>query len=413
MKVTLLALVLLIAACGSPNAPQARSSIQPSAATSPFSQPVTPGYSPAPSGTFSPAPSPHPSPIHVTPPAAGLLFAVVQNVVGSGCCGGEPTGVSADTVAIMGLDGHVKAKATFVPRKLPAIGSSAVILQSPAVVAGSGVYYLDGNGTVRVLRVNSTPQVVATFPQQGRQSYETWFAVSPTGSSIVAGVVTSDAVGSYFDLYTAPAGGAPTRTVNSAAVGPPEGTMVNLPLPIGWISAGPVVMSPRYITLQNAWFGGPLQVLAFGPGGVKGTSVGGADCRSASITPAGLIPCISGNEVVTVQDTTGKVIWTTHVAAFNAASLYLSPDGQSISNGQQASSDGGATWYMVVDTHSRGTVQLPRGFRIEGWLDNNTVIGAVTSPGSGNEGNLSWVSLEDAATVHDLGFKGDFVAPLA
>src|SRR5437899_13091935 len=108
MKGTLLALLLLIAACGSPNASQARSSIQPSAATSPFSQPVTPGYSPAPSGTFSPAPSPHPSPIHVTPPAASLLFAVVQNVVGSGCCGGEPTGVCVDLVAISGLADHVE-----------------------------------------------------------------------------------------------------------------------------------------------------------------------------------------------------------------------------------------------------------------------------------------------------------------
>jgi hypothetical protein len=359
----------------------------------------------------SPTPPSTASPIHITPPAAGLLFAVVENPLGSGCCGGEPTGVSADTVAIVDINGHTKAKATFLPRKLPPIGSSSVILQAPALVAGSGVYYIDGNRTVRVLRVNSAPQVVATFSQQG-QPYETWFAVSPAGSSILAGVLTFDAAGSYFSLYTAPAGGSPTQTVNAEGVGPPN-QMVNLPFPVGWISAGPVAMNPGSITTQNAWVGGPLQVLTFAPGGVQGTTVGGADCRSASITRSGLIPCISGKGVVSVRDTRGKVIWTTRVAGFNAVSLFLSPDGQAISDGQQASSDGGATWYMVVETHARGAIQMPKGFRIEGWLDSNTVIGGVTPPGSGDEGNLSWVTLDDPSTVHDLGFKGDFVATLS
>ncbi len=380
MRAAVIAILLILTACGNSSAPQAHA-------------------------------SPTASPIHVTPPAAGLLFAVVENAVGSGCCGGEPTGVSADTVAIVGLDGRARAKATFLPRKLPPIGNSAVILQAPALVAGSGVYYIDGNRTVRVLRVDGQPKVVATFSQQG-QPYETWLAVNPTGSSIEAGVLTFDSVGSYFSLYTAPAGGPQTQTVHAEGVGPPT-LMVDVPFPVGWTSAGPVAMDPVSIDTQNVWYGGPLQVLTFAPAGVQGTAVGGADCRSASITPSGLIPCISSKEVVSVRDTTGKLIWTTHVAGVNAVSLYLSPDGQAISNGQQVSSDGGATWSMVVETHSRGAVQMPQGFRVEGWLDSNTVIGAVTPPGGGGEGNLSWVSLDDPSTVHDLGFKGDFVATLA
>jgi hypothetical protein len=335
MRGAVLALGLILAACGSPSGPQAQSSIQSTVTT------------------------------------AGLLFAVVENPVASGCCGGEPTGVSADTVAIVDLNGQAKAKATFPPRKLPPIGNSAVILQAPALVSGSGVYYLDGNGTVWVLRMNSAPKIVAAFSQHG-QTYETWFAASSDGSNIVAGVVTFDSVGSNFSLYTAKAGGSPTQTVNAEGVGPPN-QMVNLPFPVGWISAGPVAMEPTSITTQNAWFGGPLQVLTFGPGGVQGTSVGGPDCRSASITPNGRIPCISSNEVVSVRDTTGKLIWTTHVSGFNAVSLFISPDGQAISNGQQASSDGGATWYMVVETREHGAIQMPHGFRIEGWLDSNTV----------------------------------------
>jgi hypothetical protein len=405
MRGTFLALVLLLAACGSPNAPQAQSSIPPTA-TAATTQPTAP----SPSATSSGTTSPH----HVTPPAAGLLFAVVENVVASGCCGGEPTGVSADTVAIVDINGHTKAKATFLPRKLPAIGNSAIILQAPALVAAHGIYFLDGTGTVRVLRVNSSSQVVATFVQQG-QPYETWFAVSPDGSRIVGTVVTYDSVGSYFHLYTAPSGGTSTLYGYAEGVGTPESQYSGqpFPFPIGWISAGPVAMEPSTLTSQNAWLGGPLEVLTFAPDGLQTSRVGGTDCHSASITQGGLIPCISSKGVVSVRDTTGKVIWTTQVAGFNAASLFLSPDGQAISDGQQASSDGGATWYMVVEAQARGAIQMPKEFRIEGWLDSNTVIGAVTPPGSGDEGNLSWVSLDDPSTVHDLGFRGDFVATLS
>ena len=59
------------------------------------------------------------------------------------------------------------------------------------------------------------------------------------------------------------------------------------------------------------------------------------------------------------------------------------------------------------------TVQLPNRFRIEGWLDNNTVIGAITPPGGSEERNLSWVSLDDPTATHNLGFKGNFVGTLA
>src|SRR6266550_713544 len=378
MKGVLIGLVLLLTACGNSTEPIAQTSRRASA----------------------------------TPPSAGLLIAVVQNPVASGCCGGEPTGVSPDTVAIYGFDGSLKASAKYQRRPLPPVGNAAVVLQAPALVAGSGLYYIDGSARVWVLHPDGKSNVVASFPQKG-QPYEIWFAVKPDGSQVVAGVVTYDSVGSYFTLYTAPSGGTSTRTVNAEGVGAPGPQMTNLPYPVGWISAGPVAMDPSSLTTQNAWFGGPLQVLTFAADGVHGSSVGGPDCRSASITPSGLLPCISSKEVVSVRDTTGNVLWTTHVAGSSAVSLCLSPEGQAIADRQQASSDGGATWYMVVETYARGAINMPRGFRIEGWLDNHTVIGAVTPPGSGDEGNLSWVSLDDPSTVHDLGFKGDFVGTLS
>jgi len=63
---------------------------------------------------------------------------------------------------------------------------------------------------------------------------------------------------------------------------------------------------------------------------------------------------------------------------------------------------------MTVQMHSGGLVNLPQMFLAEGWLDSNTVIGR-----SGGDGNLSWISLGDPTNVHDLGFKGDFVATIA
>jgi hypothetical protein len=49
---------------------------------------------------------------------------------------------------------------------------------------------------------------------------------------------------------------------------------------------------------------------------------------------------------------------------------------------------------------------------VEGWLDKNTVVGRVQQQ-NGESGNLLWINLSHPSTIHDLGFKGDFVATLA
>jgi hypothetical protein len=123
------------------------------------------------------------------------------------------------------------------------------------------------------------------------------------------------------------------------------------------------------------------------------------------MSSSGLIACSSGQYGVTVRDQGGNVIWTTHVEGSLALSLHISPDGQAISNLSQ------------VETHAGGMVPMPTGFRVEGWLDSNTVFGRVTSDantiGGPNEGNLLWIGLDKPTIVHDLGFEGDFVATLA
>jgi len=79
---------------------------------------------------------------------------------------------------------------------------------------------MDGTGTVRVLRVGRQPQVVAHFSLQPAQE-DVWFAVSPDGSRVLAGILTFPALGpsipgtgwntligpTKFDLESASAGG--------------------------------------------------------------------------------------------------------------------------------------------------------------------------------------------------------------
>jgi hypothetical protein len=164
--------------------------------------------------------------------------------------------------------------------------------------------------------------------------------------------------------------------------------------PVGWTAAGPIAMVPVGVGTQDAWWGGPLYVID--TSGKRGRQVGGADCDSTSITTAGLIACTTGQGVVSVRDSSGNVLWATQVDGTYALSLVLSPDAQAITDGNK------------VQTRAGGLVPMPQGFQVEGWLDNNTVVGRVSSA-NGVRGNLSWINLSAPGTMHDLGFKGDFV----
>ena len=377
-------LLLIVTGCGSPSGPQVQSSNRPMA---------------------SPAAS-----------AGPVLFAVEER--------SSPT-AEASTIAIVGLDGKTRVEAPFLPRRRPVVPDAYVQLQGVAQVVGSRVYYMDGNGTVSVLDLGKQPHVVARFAVPPTQA-ETWFAVSPDGTRVMAGILTLPALGPViqgtswnslvgpwkFSLMTSVAGAAPTESLSGTWSDPPSTELTSQRLgdwwptfPVGWTSAGPVAMYPVLVSSQNAWPGGPLQVLDLAPGGVEETAIGGADCSAAAIMSSGLIACISSGNVVSVRDSIGATVWTTHVDGFNATWLHVSPDGQSIADNH------------YVETRLGGMVTMPQGFRVEGWLDNVTVVGRITTDpntiGGPNEGNLLWISLDHPAVIHDLGIKGDFVAMLA
>jgi hypothetical protein len=330
------------------------------------------------------------------PPRSDLTFAVVEGPKD------QP-----NVVAIVGMDGFAKAKASFQPRLLPLPCGVSKEQQLAAEVVGQAVYYIDGRGVVRVLKVGQQPQVVATFIQPPDQ-YQTWFAVSPDGSQAAAGIVTYPPAGSattnycdqfqgtyYFD-YELYAGGAEHTPIHAASSG--IGGGLGLELPVTWRDASPVVIATGIGLTLSGWPGGAL--VEVDSSGHLRAHLGGQFCASASISMDGLIPCtVSPSTQVTVHRADATLVWKTTLDTVDALKVHLSPDGQSITDGTR------------VETRAFGPVAMPQGFLVEGWFDSNTVVGRPVN--GTDEGDLSWVSLGDPAKVHDLGFKGDFAGTLA
>ena len=371
--VSLAAVVVGLVACGGPSAstPNPRASAAPVAAAA--------------QAMVSPATTPRPS---------GPLFAVIQSAA--------PGWVTqADTVAIVDLDGNISARATFTPRKGPYVPMAATMPQSEAQVGAAGVYYVDGNGVVRLLTQSGESRIIATFPMTPDQ-HELWYAVSPDGSRLLAGILTLPAIvppppgkdwpptmaGSWkFDLAGANARG-PTSVLQHVESAEP----LKPTFPVGWTQEGPVAMFGAPIATQNVWYGGAL--FRIGSTGRTLEQVAGADCLAASILPSGIAACITNNGTVTIRSYTGQLLSKPAVDGFNAKALKLAPAGDAITDGRHA----------VTAT---GLVTLPEGFVAQGWLDSRTVVGRQP------DGNLSYIRLDSPRTVHDLAFKGDFVGTLA
>ena len=277
--------------------------------------------------------------------------------------------------------------------------------QSEAQVGAAGVYYVDGNGVVRLLRRSGTSNVVATFPMTPDQ-HELWYAVSPDGSSVLAGILTLPAVvppppgtdwpatlaGTWkFELDRASAGGSTHVLLQDESAGP--GAMVKPIFPVGWAGSSPVAMVGAPIATQNQWPGGPL--FTIDGAGRPSTRIGGDDCTAAAVLPSGLVPCVVGptGSAVSVRDSSGRLVWQPPVDGFMALRLAMAPDGSGITDGRH------------VATRAK-TFEVPNGFVAQGWLDSQTVVGQMDS------GHLGYIRVGSPTAVHDLGFKGSFVGAL-
>ncbi len=336
-----------------------------------------------------------------TSQSTGPLFAVLESAA--------PGSRQPDTVAIVGLDGYAKAKATFQPRSGPYIPMAAARVQSEAQVGTAGVYYADGNGVVRLLKPSGESNVVATFPMTPDQ-HEMWYAVSPDGSRLLAGVLSLPAVvwpppgkdspptlvgGWRFDLESATAGG-PTRVLRHfESSDPPDRAAATWKpiFPVGWTPDGPVAMVGAPIATQNAWYGGPL--FSIDQAGQATTRVGGIDCTGAQVLTSGTLACVSnGFDLhVMIRDLSGQTLWKPDLDGFSALALKLAPAGDAVTDGRHAAT-------------ATGSITLPDGFVAQGWMDSRTVVGRRS------DGELAYLGLDSPKALDDLGFKGAFVGVL-
>lgn len=326
-------------------------------------------------------------------PPSGPLLAVVEG--GANGAGGP------DAADLVGLDGRIVARATFLSRNPPYLGNVAARLQPDAQTGQAGVYVMDGNGVVHLLQPSGRWEAVATFATTPER-HEAWFAVSPDGGSLLAGVLSvpapdqgsstawSSPAGRWtFDLESAAAGGQ-TRVLQhrESATWPNQpGSGLQTVFPVGWTVGGPVAMVGAPLATQNLWPGGPL--FTIDDGRLSGRVAG--DCTAASVLPSGLVPCTTLQMEVTVRDAAGDVLWRPDLQGFSALALKLAPSGDAITNGR------------VVALRGSGSSELPAGFVAQGWLDSATLAGRAAS------GDVAYVRLDSPGTVHDLGVRGDFV----
>jgi hypothetical protein len=297
-------------------------------------------------------------------------------------------------VAIAGLDGRVRAKATIASLPQPTIGCMGAILPPSAHVAAGKVYYADAKGIVRSLAVDGTITTVATFPLTSSQQMLS-FAVSPDGGRLLGTVFTipknafscsgsSTAATFSFDAYTA-ASGQGTKLVYHQSWSHPPNVMELT----GWDGLGPIGQYPAVWATQGGGPGLDLGVFTrIDPITVKARSnFSNPDlCRTWSSVASGASVCLpdpvflgEGDAQVTQQRVSvrrpgGTELWHFTVTSMNGAwSPTLAPDSKHaiICCADVDGADFG-TWVVGQD---KSQIVVSNGFTPEGWLDSQTLIG--------------------------------------
>jgi hypothetical protein len=318
-------------------------------------------------------------------PRPELLVAVLERR------GGAST---PNLVAIVGLDGRARARASFTGRTVPGVGALTAVLQPEARVVGGAVYYADGLGVVRRLTPRGgDPSTVATFPITSDQQAVA-VAVSPDGRRLMATVLTVQPW--HVDVEVAPAGG-PTVTVRSIDVAATEpGTAPRLLQLTGWDATGPVAL-PDGLAAQaqddagGLWQGHPAHLDGHG---LAGPTLGGPMCGASSEEPDGTLLCDDAqSSTTTVRRPDGVMI---HRFAHTGSGPRLSPDG-----GRLAYSLGRGR--SAVQSWDGTTVPLADGFTPSGWLAGDLLIGTTRRE------ELAYVDLSAPGRAVDMGFAGAFV----
>jgi hypothetical protein len=414
MRYALIGLMVMVVAC---RQAQARPVTSPTSAPSAIAT-----LSPSPVTNPSETPSTKPTPLSTTAPSK-VLFAVLETK-------GTAKVDQWNTVAIAGLDGYARAKATFAPMPVPALGCMGAVLPLSAHVAAGKVFYADAKGVVRSLAVDGTVATAATFPLTSSQQMLS-FAVSPDGSHLLGAVFTvpakpnlacggSPAPSGYsLDVYTATAGGPSTILYHRNFSSHPASVMAFT----GWDRIGPVGTYPTVWASQGGGPGSELGVavrIDASTGQVLRQLADPSSCLVWDSIQSGAFACTLGavqttsdpwgpvSQPVSIRNAAGQQEWRFTVTSVNGAnSPRLAPDEQHVvicCNFATASN-----W--VVDTRGHQTL-LKTGFYAAGWLNATTLVGFSQSTAN-SPGLLSYVALKSPANVVSMGFTGQFVGTVA
>jgi hypothetical protein len=330
-------------------------------------------------------PSAEPHPATSPTPRPELLVAVLER---------RGRARTPNLVAIVGLDGRARARASFTGRAVPHLGALTAVLQPEARVVGGAVYYADGRGVVRRLTPRGgDPPTVATFPVTSDQQAVA-VAVSPDGRRLMATVLTLQPW--HVDVEVAPAGG-PTVTVRSIDVAATDpGTAPRLLQLTGWDTSGPVGLADGLAAQAQddaggLWQGHPAHLDVHG---LAGPPLGGPACGASFEEPDGTLLCDDAEgSTATLRRPDGAEI---HRFTDTGSGPRLSPDGRRL-----AYSLGGGR--SAVQSWDGTTVPLAGGFTPSGWLAGDLLIGNT----GGDE--LAYVDLSAPGRAVDMGFGGAFV----
>jgi len=334
-----------------------------------------------------------------------------------------------NAVAIVGLDGRVRARTTFASVPQPTLGSCiGPILPPSAHVAAGKVYYADAKGVVRSLALDGTVTTVATFPMTSSQQMIS-FAVSADGGHLLGTVFTipknafscnGPAVKATFtfDAYTAASGQSSKLVYHQAWSGPP-----NVMELTGWDALGPIGQYPSVWATQG---GGPG--LDLGPFvridpitlKVRSKFSDPGLCLTWNSVASGAFVCLPGpvirspntedqvvDQTVSIRRANGTEIWHFTVSSANGAwAPVLAPDGNHAII-CCADSDGPtlANWVVGRD---KSQVVVTNGFSPVGWLDSRTLIGSSDSAPNG----LAYAESANPANFKTIAVAGGFLGTI-
>jgi len=355
---------------------------------------------------------------------AGRLFVIVE---GKTRCYGSPC-----TVAIVDRDGRVQARRTFNQPPPAMIGCEGGWIYSSVQVAGNAAYYLDDHGVVRRLTASGEVTEVAHFPIRTNQQV-TWFGVSPDGSKLMAAMMVYTPLSPSWNPQQGCPIHEPGRTheeLDLATVGGSTATLSDQTSPprvmsvVGWDRTGPVAVPDSHMAyigfIEGTVWGGPAVHLDL-HGQSSGGTIGGAGCSALfGETMDGNVVCHDPKRP-TVRDSAGKTLWELKPLDpnddFSYGVIALSPDASHVAFrlSKQFAFDS-----SVIRSREGVRIGLGTSFEPQGWLDNQTVIGArgsvqVTCSGCQPDfvpTTLGVIDLARPTEVRDLGVGGTFLGVL-